>query len=349
MPDVSRRRTVVEIPWRTLFKVIAAAALVWLWLQLWQTVLLVLVAVLLAVTLDPVVRWIARRGLPRWGAATLVTFVLFGTLIGFLWLTWTSLSSQAGLLGHHIEQFVHQIVSRVPPAWRNAFGAGGADGAEALGSFALKATRALGSAAVVFVLALILTLYLLIEGTRTYRWLVSFVPRGRRARVEQTLEECRQIVFAYVAGNVVTSIFAALFVGIVLSVLQVPASLLLAVLAGLFDFVPVLGFIASVAPAALLALTVSTRTALLVVALYIAYHGAENYVIAPKVYGDRLRLSNVAVVLAFVVGAELAGVVGALIALPLAAIYPVVEQKWLRGTIGTEVVEAHRALERKSA
>ena len=74
-----------------------------------------------------------------------------------------------------------------------------------------------------------------------------------------------------------------------------------------------------------------------------------NYIIAPRVYGDRLKLSNVAVVLAFAVGAELGGVVGALIALPLAAAYPAIERIWLREKLGDDLVREHRAIERKSA
>lgn len=93
----------------------------------------------------------------------------------------------------------------------------------------------------------------------------------------------------------------------------------------------------------------SGKTALLVVALYAIYHTAENYVIAPYVYGDRLQLSNVAVILAFAVGAELAGVIGALIALPLAAIYPSIERIWLREQVGEDTVREHRVIERRRA
>jgi predicted PurR-regulated permease PerM len=81
-----------------------------------------------------------------------------------------------------------------------------------------------------------------------------------------------------------------------------------------------------------------------VVALYITYHAVENYLIAPSVYGDRLRLSNVAVVLAFAVGAALAGVVGALIALPIAAAYPAIERIWLADRLESRVVDEHAAL-----
>ena len=125
--------------------------------------------------------------------------------------------------------------------------------------------------------------------------------------------------------------------------------LLLAVLAGVCDFIPVLGFILSAAPAVLLGLTVSAGTGLAVAICYVAYHFVENYIIAPRVYGDRLKLSNVVVILAFAVGAELAGIVGALIALPLAAAYPAIERIWLRQELGDDLVREHRALEKKSA
>jgi predicted PurR-regulated permease PerM len=113
-----------------------------------------------------------------------------------------------------------------------------------------------------------------------------------------------QSILHYVAGNVATSVFAGTTVLIVLTILDVPAALLLALLAGVCDFVPVLGFIVSAVPAVLLALTVSPTTAVIVAAAYGGYHIAENYFIGPKVYGGQLRLSNLAVLLAFAIGAS---------------------------------------------
>ena len=197
----------------------------------------------------------------------------------------------------------------------------------------------------VLLLALILTLYLLIEGRATYQWVLAFVPLQHRRKVDQTAVESQRVIFGYVAGNLATSAFATTFVLISMSLLHVPAALLLAILAGVCDFVPVLGFIASAIPALVLALAVSPEVALVVVLLYGAYHTIENYFIAPWVYGDRLRLSNVAVVLAFAIGASLAGVVGALIALPIAASYPPIERIWLRERLGDRVVREHAAID----
>jgi predicted PurR-regulated permease PerM len=111
----------------------------------------------------------------------------------------------------------------------------------------------------------------------------------------------------------------------------------------------VIGFIASSVPAILLGLTVSSKTAVIVALIFVAYHTVENYVIGPWAYGDRLKLSNVAVVVAFVVGAEIAGVIGALIALPIAAVYPAIERIWLRERLPEETVVEHREIEHRKA
>lgn len=349
MPSSSRRRTTLEIPWRTLFKVIAAIALVWLLVELVQIILLVIVAVLLAVTLDPVVAWLQGRGLGRSAATALVTAVLSVAVIGFLWLTWSQLASQAEFVAGRFGELEQWLWPKLPQWLRSSVGsATGGDLSATLGAFVLRfaqsATFALGVAA----LGLFLTIYLLIEGQATYEWLLAFVPKHQRPKVEQTVSECRRVVFAYAAGNVITSVIATAFTLVLLTVLKVPAALLLALMAGLSDFVPVIGFILSTIPAAVLSVTVSGTTLLLVVAGYVAYNAVETYVLSPWAYGERMKLSNVAVILAFAIGAQVAGVIGALIALPVAAIYPSIERIWLREQVGAETVREHRAIERKA-
>jgi predicted PurR-regulated permease PerM len=348
MPEANHLRT-IEIPWRTILKVLAAGVLVWMWLQLYQLVLVLIVAVLLAVTLNPIVKWFERRGLPRWAGATILSAALLVLIGGFLWMTWSALIDQARYATQHLEQFERQVRGMLPKWARGAVAPTGQDVESTLGPYALRFFHSAVSALVVTSLGFILTAYLLIEARRTHDWLLAFVPHPRRAKAEKTLGECETVVFAYVAGNVATSILAFLFVLVLLWTLDVPAALLLALLAGVFDFVPVIGFICSSVPAVVLASTVSGGTAILVLVLYGSYHLVENYFISPWVYGDRLKLSNVAVILAFAVGAELAGVIGALIALPLAAVYPAIERIWLRDELPPETVKEHRAIEKKSA
>src|SRR5581483_3036552 len=232
-------------------------------------------AVLLAVTLDPLVSWLHRRGLPRWAAATLVGFTFLVLIGGFLTIAGSSLADQAHDLGRRLPEFERKAGERLPPILRDAIGMKNGSAGElqsAIMPRALAFVRGLASALIIFALAFILTLYLLIEGERTYRWVVAFVPKTKRGKVEQTLTEAKEVIFGYVAGNVATSIFATVFVIVVLWILKVPAALLLAVLAGLCDFVPVIGFIVSSVPAVLLGLTVSPATGLAVAICYISYH-----------------------------------------------------------------------------
>jgi predicted PurR-regulated permease PerM len=346
-PEVAEtRRTTIDLSVLSIARVLAAIVLVWLWLHLWQLLMLVVVAVVIAVALEPIVEWLERRRLPRSLASAGIVALLTVLVVGFFWITGSSLAAQARDLTAHVKDVRGAIEDKLPPAIRRAV-----DKAEApldpgaVAGYAFDAGRIALDAVIVGILALILTIYLLIEGRETYLWLLAYAPPAHRERVHVTAMEAREKILGYVAGNIATSIFATVVVLVALSALKVPGALLLAVLAGVFDFVPVLGFICSAGPALLLAASRSVTTVLIVAAVYAGYHLAENYYIGPKVYGGRLRLSNLAVIIAFAVGAEVGGVVGALLALPVAALYPVIERVWLRDYLARDAVEQHRRLE----
>jgi predicted PurR-regulated permease PerM len=247
---------------------------------------------------------------------------------------------------NRFESVQQELWRRMPPSLTRVLNASPASAdASRIAGYAMSIGGMLVSALLGAAVAFILTIYFLIEGRRTWAWLVAYVPRRNRARVQETADAACVAVMHYVAGNVATSVFAGVTVFIALSLLHVPAALLLAVLAAVCDFVPVLGFIVSGVPAVLLALTVSPATGVIVAVIYVAYHMAENYLIGPFVYGGQLRLSNLAVLLAFAVGAELFGIVGALLALPVAAMYPCVEDIWLRDYLARDAAETHRRIE----
>jgi predicted PurR-regulated permease PerM len=338
------QRLWIHVPWSTLLKIIAALALVWLWQQLVWVVMLVLVAIIIAVGLEPTVSWLERRSCPRWLAAIGIVALIVGVLIGFLALSWSSLAAQAQNLESQLRVIEQDAMTRVPPWILEALTRSRAANASLLTPYALSFARALLSAAAAFLLAWILVVYLLIEAEPTYRWIRGFVPERLRARFDQTAVEGREVAFGYIVGNAITSVCAGVYFFFWLSVLGVPAALLLAVLAFFTDFIPVLGFYLSCAPAMAMAATRSTTITLAMIPIYLAYHFIENYVIGPRVYAGRLRLSGLAVLVAFAVGAELGGVIGALIALPIAAVYPTVERLWLRRAFGGDVVDEHRAI-----
>ena len=342
----ARNRLVLDIQVRTIFKIAAALVLLWCLWQLYALILLLIVAVILAVALDVPVSWLTQHNFTRTAAALLVSALLVVIVGAFIWLAWSTLVSQWEYLTTQLSRTINNAARFVPP-WIYS-GHAGDDWRTAIESFGLRLGQSLAYAAGLLVLGFFVMVYLLIDGERTRDWVVAFFPMSSRARVERTMVESRRVIWAYAVGNVITSICATVITLIGLVVLDVPAAFLLAVIAGISDFVPVIGFIASLIPAAALALIVSPETALLTIVLYIVYNTVENYFISPWAYGKQLQLSDLAIVLAFAVGAELAGVIGALIALPIAALYPTIERIWLREQLPRETVSDHTALAQSS-
>ena len=349
---MTETRMTVDIAPRAIVKILAAMVIVWLWLNLWQLLMLIVMSVVLAISLDPLVDWLCRRGIARAVAAPAIVLILAALGVGFFIQSGSELAGQANVPGTHLMEAERAALEHAPTAIRSRFEHQGnitTPDASLVAGYLLSTGRLLTSALVVAALALVLTIYVLIEGRRAYEWLVAYVPQKHREQVRVTAREARARILGYVTGNVATSAFAVIFVFVSLTLLKVPAALLLAVLAGVFDFVPVLGFICSSVPAVVLALTVSPGVALIVAGLYVGYHLIENYYIGPKVFGGRLRLSHLAVILAFAVGAEVGGIVGAILALPVAAMYPVLEQVWLKDYLGRDAVETHRRIEHGEA
>lgn len=191
---------------------------------------------------------------------------------------------------------------------------------------------------------LILGFYLLLDGKRLVAWLLAFVPRALRPRVAETVPEVSEVIITYTRTQLILSFLFTSFSLVVLTAFRVPAALPLAILAGLCDVIPVLGIVIASSLATLLGLTVSVATAGCVLAFYALYHMVEVYMLLPRLYGARLRISTLAVLIALGAGATLYGVIGAILALPIVAAYPVIERRWLRDTVGRDTVKDHSAL-----
>lgn len=335
----SDRRRLFDVSWGAIAKVVVAAALVWAWFQLWQFVLVMVVAVIMAVALDPLVRYLEGHKVPRWLAASGSVFLIAAVAAGLIALSWVTISQQSRFLIENVTSFTRDLRSSFPAIDRVL--PGQEDG---LAQYALTFTRSAANAVGMTLIALVLTVYMSIEWKRTLEWVLAFVPQAHRPKMRRTLAEARDAVFSYVVGNALTSLITSIATFVALVALDVPAALVLAIIAGLFDFIPIVGFVLSLGVTAVVAATVSTQALVGVVAFYVVFNAAENYFIAPKIYGRELQVSKLAVLIAVAIGGQLAGVIGALLALPIAATYPIVERLWLREHLGDDTVEIHKRL-----
>lgn len=171
-----------------------------------------------------------------------------------------------------------------------------------------------------FFAVLVISFYWLLLRQRVLDWAMSFVPDSSRARARSVFEDAEAHMGAYVRGLA----FLALVVGALtltgLAVLGVPFALALAVLAGVLELLPNVGPILSAIPAVILAATLSPLHALGTAGLYIVVQQLENYLLVPKVQEKAVGLNPLAILLAVLMGAALAGIVGALLAVPVAAL-----------------------------
>jgi predicted PurR-regulated permease PerM len=334
------RPRVIDVSFASFLRALAVIAVAAIWWTLWQWLLVFVLGAFLAVALDPAVQWLEKRGVRRTYGTVVIVALLVLLIVGFIAASGASIAEQTRVLGSRVGEFRDAVMTRLPATVQQA-GSAIAPSGESLKRAAQALAGGIGS----IVLALVVTLYLLLDGRRSYQWLVAFAPAAQRPRVHETAACARVVIAAYVRGNVITSVISAVLTWIALAAMQVPAALVLALLAGLLDFVPVVGFILSAAPAVLLGFAVSPMVALGVAVFYVLYNVFENYYIAPKVYGRELRLSDLAVIAAFLAGAELGGVLGALIALPLAGLYPAVERIWFDRPGATDAADEHRRVE----
>jgi putative heme transporter len=183
----------------------------------------------------------------------------------------------------------------------------------------IDTSRTVLDVVVALVTVFFLSAYFVLDARRLKLFVYFSTPRTCHPHIRALLPALQRVVGGYIRGQAITSgaIFVVTFV--LLTVMGVPNALALAALAAIFDLIPMVGVYLVVLVVALPALLVSVTTAAVVVRAMLLYQQAEDRVLVPRIYGTVLRLPTIAVVLAILVGAELLGIVGALLALPVAA------------------------------
>ncbi len=335
----------LRVPFTTLLKLAFFALLVVCTIKLWNIVLMFTVAVLLAVMLDPLAEWAAGRGLRRGLAIAVIGVVLFGLLLAFVVVVVPLMAREILQLGQELPKIVQRL-SAASPKIKSMLDSviASAKGSPQARQWLLRAPLIgmyLSEALLAVVLIFVITIYLLIEGRQMFEWLLAFAPAKLRPRIRRTARESSAVVLAYMRGQAITCFACGGVALVTLLVLRVPVAVPLAVLAFICDLVPVVGTLIMTVPAMLLALLVSPLAALIVVGVYMTYHFVESYVIIPRVYGEQMKLSTLAVLLAVTAGGALQGPAGAVLVLPFVAAYPIVERIWLKEKLPEDTVEKH--------
>jgi predicted PurR-regulated permease PerM len=338
---------VVSIRPRTILIVLGITLLVLFLLTFlylaWHVITWIIIAVFLALALNPAVEFFERKGLRRGlaaGAVFLLALAAIG-LLGFLVLPplvsqvrdfieavpgfIAELTAGRGPLGFLQEE--HQIVDRVRAAIEEQ-GAGGVLGvaAPAQAIAASVVTAVVGVITIVF-----LTFFMLLEGRRTVHRFFALLPESTRPRWERVGREIYRTVGGFVSGNLLISLIAGTVSVIVLFVLGSDYAVALGVVVAIFDLIPLAGAtIAAVLVSTVAFIELGWVKGTIVAVFFLVYQQLENHVLQPVIYGRTVQLSPLAVLIAVLIGAELAGVLGALAAIPVAGTLQAVFRELLR-------------------
>jgi predicted PurR-regulated permease PerM len=334
-PESQKTVTRIEVPFRTIVRVVLSLFVIWVLLQVWHIFILVFVALFLAMALLPLVLRLTQWGLSYPLSVAIVSLLLVAVIVGFFALIMPPLIDQVQNLinnaGNYADSF-QRILNRYPQLERRVQdlrdNPPSITGSSLPWAKVLSYGTGIASGVVNAIFVLILTVYFLLEGERTWHYISRYFTPRLRFRLRRAFPEILQVVSGYMRGQIITSVLFGLFVFILLTATGVPQALLMAVLAAVLDAVPIIGVPVATIPAVLLAATVSVPTAIIVLVAYVIYQQFENYLLVPRVFRNALQVSSISILLGILVGGQLLGVLGTLLALPITAAIPVLERVW---------------------
>jgi predicted PurR-regulated permease PerM len=312
--------------------VLVAWNLLGLLAQLSQIFTLIAIAAFIAIGLDPLVRTLQRRGLPRGWAVAIVFLGLLGVVGGFLAAILPGLISESTELAKQLPDQVdslrdsewlqrldeeYGVISNASEQLRTRL----ADSTAIFSLFGglLGAGRAVISGFVSIITVLVLTLYFLASLRSIADAGYRLVPASRRQRVRLLGDEILRRIGGYVAGQVAVASLNGFLTFILVTILDLPYGLVLSIAVAILGLIPLVGATLGAIIVVIVGLFQSVQIALVIGIYYLLYQQLENYVIAPRIMAKTVAVPGAIALIAALAGAALLGVLGALLAIPVAA------------------------------
>ncbi|WP_249416090.1 AI-2E family transporter [Streptomyces sp. TS71-3] len=325
-------RVAAEAGWRLL----VLAGTLWVLFQVISAIQLVVLAfvaaLLITALLQPTVARLRRAGLPR-GPATALTaisgFVIMG-LVGWfvVWQVMENLDNLSAQIQDGIDELRRWLlhspfhvtedqINDIAGSLRDAVGAN----TDAITSAGLEGVTVIVEALTGILLTMFSTLFLLYDGRRIWEWTLKLVPSQARGGIAGAGPRAWRTLTGYVRGTVIVALIDAIFIGLGIFFLGVPMAVPLAVFIFLFAFIPLVGAVISGALAVVVALvTQGVFTGVMTLVVVLAVQQIEGHILQPFILGRAVRVHPLAVVLSVAAGGLVAGIGGAVVAVPLVAV-----------------------------
>jgi predicted PurR-regulated permease PerM len=287
--------------------------------------------VFFALALNPAVDWLQAHGVRRRGLAVGLTFAVTLLLIAgigalFIPTLVNQVNDFVNALPGYVEDLTkgrgrlgfletrYHIVERVKEQIQN----GGAGKVLGLSGAAISVTKSVVTIVVATITIAVMTIFMLIEGPAWVERFFELLPPESEARWRAVGRDVYRTVGGYVTGNLLISLIAGVSATIVLRIMGVPYALALGVLVALFDLIPLAGATIAAVVVSTVAFLHTVPAGIVVVVFFVVYQQLENHLLQPIIYGRTVALSPLIVLIAVLIGASLAGILGALGAIPIA-------------------------------
>lgn len=320
--------------------IVSIAGIVALWMAytVRSTLITVYISALFAIGISPLVRMIERQRVipigtrvPRWFAILMIYATIIGAIVAIGMLVIPPLVEQGEELWRNLpakiaqgQEFLMRLgILRKPITLGEAVQQAPAGGSASAFGTIFSTVRNVAGGVFGLITMLLLTFYMLVESREIFSFFVRLFPRRQRARVAGVANTVTQKVSAWLGGQLVLSLIIGMTSAMGLWAMGVPYFYVLALISAVGEMIPMVGPILSAIPAILVAATVSPGLAIGVAIFFIVQQQVENTVLVPKIMGRQVGLSAVTVIVALGVGSQLMGVVGAILAVPTAAIVQV--------------------------
>jgi predicted PurR-regulated permease PerM len=302
----------------------------------------IFIALFLTLALNPAVDRLERR-IRRRGIATgtvFITALVAVVLVG--WLFIPTLVDQVNNFAHQVPNYLDDITKgrgrlgflqekyHLVDKAREALDKGGASKLFGISGTALALAKGVVTAVLATLTIIFMTFFMLLEGPKWVERFFSLLKPASRRRWEAVGHDIYRTVGGYVTGNLLISLIAGTLTAIVLGIMHVPYAIALGLIVAILDLIPLAGATIAAILVGAVAFLHSIPAGIVVVAFFIVYQQVENHVLQPIVYGRTVQLSPLVVLIAVLIGAELAGVLGALAAIPVAGAIQVIFLDWLR-------------------
>jgi predicted PurR-regulated permease PerM len=316
--------------------------------------LLIFISIVFAIIFSPCVTWIQRRRIRSWspGRGAAILILLAAVLLAIT----VFLAFAAPPIAHDTQQMssdvpknlqsLQQSVRRLP------FGPTVADrlNESRIQSWiqagikrAFGVVQGLVSGLMALLTLVLLTAYFLLDGRRAFEWAMAMVPAESRARLAETLQKGAERMQRWLYGQMILMLVLGSASAIVFGLLGIRYFYALAVFAGLANFIPILGPIATVVVAVLVAALDSWAKVLGVIIFYMVYQQVENAYLTPRIMRAAVDLPGITVIVALTIGGQLAGLLGAIVAVPTAALIATVMREYLMDHTPSTVMPSRRA------